>query len=334
MYIHRVGDPLESKALAQNIKVLSEVFLGETGLSRLTVLVAPTNSGPSYTTADAQTIADASSALHPLFPTKHHKIRVSNFDQVDISNILMEYEDKEPILLRIQQDSLQAPQANILASVEARLGYYEPASVRAQLQRQQKHYENKIADLQASLKEAQSGVSQYADTLKQTEHQLKGHRDEIAAVRHQLQQTQSEYASLRSQLQLQENIEQSEIVQGLKDLNRDIDDIGRFISEYLVDNYGRATFDKDPEDLTTQDARHLHELKLMLGHVNGHSSLVSSSSGEDMVAEDFLDYSIRSLLCLHLCVQVFSPFHPGVDPSHSNFINAMYTDVQQRGTQS
>ncbi|KAF8594086.1 hypothetical protein BDV93DRAFT_516062 [Ceratobasidium sp. AG-I] len=341
VYIHRAGDPLSSKILAQNIKVLSEVILGETGLSRLTVLVVPANSGPLHSASVAQMVAHASSALHPLFPTRDHRILVSNFDQSDITNILTAYIDKEPVVLRIQQDSLQAPQilqVNILASVEARLGYCEHGSVRAQLQQQEKryktHYENKIAGLQALLHEAQSSVSQYADALKQTEQQLKGHRDEIVAVRCQLQQTQSEYASLRSQLQLQENIEQSEIVQGLKDLNRDIDDIGRSISEHLVDNHGQATFDKDPADLTTQDARHLHDLKMMLGHMDGHSSLISCASGIDMAAEDFFDYSIRSLLCLYLCEQVFSPFHPGVDPSQSNFINAMYADVQQREPQA
>ncbi|KAF8606764.1 hypothetical protein BDV93DRAFT_553238 [Ceratobasidium sp. AG-I] len=304
IYIHRAGDSLESRALTQNIKVLSEVFLGEAGLSRLTVLVVPDNSRPLNSASAVKMITHASSALRPLFPTKHHKILVSNFDRVDISSILMAYADKKPVVLRVQQDSLKAPQFNLLASVEARLGYCEYESMRVQLEEQERRHRTQISGLQALLPEAS------VDILKQTEQQLRDCRGEIAAMRHQLQQTQSEYASLRSQFNLQENIEQSEIVQCLTDLNRDIENIGQSISGYLVDNYVQAAFDKDPVEVTALDAHNLHDLKILLGHVDGSPSLISFSSG------------------------VFSPFHPGVDSLQNDFANEMYADVQLREPQT
>ncbi|KAF8594089.1 hypothetical protein BDV93DRAFT_529526 [Ceratobasidium sp. AG-I] len=338
VYIHRAGDPLESRALAQNMKVLSEVFLGEAGLSRLTIIVVPASSATLDPDSIFQDMSQPGSALRAVCAAKGVKIRISTLEKPNIDKILLPYASQIPIQLHIQSRFLQNPKIDFIASIEDRLGYREIHPVRTQLDKHPKQsqnpYENEIATLKESLLDAQSRASHYSSAYKQTDQQLKGVEDEMAALRRQHQQTQSEYGSLRSQLQLQENVEQSDIVQSLKDLNRGIDDIGRSISEYLVDTYGQSIFGKSPDDITALDAKHLPDLKVLLCHAEGKSSLISSSSEIGMRVEDFFDYSIRCLLCLYLCQKVFGPFHPGIDVSQSDLIKAMYYDVQQREPQA
>ncbi|KAG8684776.1 hypothetical protein FRC08_013492 [Ceratobasidium sp. 394] len=206
----------------------------------------------------------------------------------------------------------------------------------ALVSRLQSHERNpeELHSLQATLKKTESQLADCSRAYKQAKRQLATSQEESAGLRRQLQQIQSEYGSLRSQLQLQENIEQSSLVQTLKDLNREVDDIGRLVSAYLFDNYVQKLFGKEPSVVTALDARHLPELKALLGHISGRPSLVAASNDVGMPIEDSLDYAIRTLLCKYLCGRIFRPFHPSVDSSKNDTVAAMYDDVQRREPQA
>ncbi|KAG8734844.1 hypothetical protein FRC10_011378 [Ceratobasidium sp. 414] len=191
-----------------------------------------------------------------------------------------------------------------------------------------------LHSLQETLKKTESQLSEHSHAYRQTKRQLATSQEESAGLRQQLQWIRSECWSLRSQLHLQDNTEQSSIVQTLKDLNREVDDVGRLISEYLFDNYVQKVFGKGPSVVTALGAHHLPELKALLGHVDGRPSLVAASNDVGMPAEDFLDYATRTLLCKHLCGRVFSPFHPAADPSKNGVVAAIYDDVQRREPQA
>ncbi|KAG9103544.1 hypothetical protein FRC06_010029 [Ceratobasidium sp. 370] len=401
IYIHRAGDPLESRALAQNVDVLSEVFLGDSGLPRLTIMVVPGGSG-AHKSASAREVS-----RHDIFRTaqrKGAKIVEAPLDQRHMDDILISYTSQPPVLLRVQLEGIRDPQVPIVTRIQERLGYHDADSVKLcvdeQVRLQLASYTEQIRSLEAALKEKESealessgaheqtkqklakyqaeiqelrqtlrqGRNEY-DTLvsqlqlheghaeelrslqetlkrtesqladcsrayKQTKRQLATSQEESVRLRQQLQRIQGEYGSLRSQLQLQENTEQSSIVQTLKDLNREVDDIGRLVSEYLSDNYVQKVFGKEPSVVTALDAHHLPELKTLLGHINGRPSLVAASNDVGMPVEDFLDYAIRTLFCKHLCGRIFSPFHPAVDSSKNDVVAAMYDDVQQREPQA
>ncbi|KAG9091447.1 hypothetical protein FS749_016542, partial [Ceratobasidium sp. UAMH 11750] len=158
---------------------------------------------------------------------------------------------------------------------------------------------------------------------------------ELLELRQQIQQAQGEHTSLRSRLQLQENTGLGGINKALADLNQGIDDVGRVTSQYLVDKHVQKAFDKNASNVTALDAHHLPELKVLLGHVDGRSSLVASWDHKvALPLSDFLDYAIRSLLCEHICERIFVPFHPAVNPSQSSALASMYHDIQQRETQT
>jgi hypothetical protein len=99
----------------------------------------------------------------------------------------------------------------------------------------------------------------------------------------------------------------------------------------LVDNRLQKGFTTDPGDVIAMYARHLPELKALLGHVEGKSSLVASPSGKGIGVEDLFDYLIRFSLCKLLRNIVFDPFHPQAELPQNDFVAAMYHDVQQRG---
>ncbi|KAG8737709.1 hypothetical protein FRC10_007908 [Ceratobasidium sp. 414] len=143
-------------------------------------------------------------------------------------------------------------------------------------------------------------------------------------LRDRLQQTQAEYASLRSRLQLKENTEMGQVTQQLVDLNRQIGDLGHTISNYLVDAYTQA-------GATSLNAHQLPELKAMFLHTEGLSSLVESSAGIGMVAPDFFDYAIRSILCQQLCKHIFRPFHPNIP--EPNAMSRAYPCIQSQESQ-
>ncbi|QRV77749.1 50S ribosome-binding GTPase [Ceratobasidium sp. AG-Ba] len=224
----------------------------------------------------------------------------------------------------------------------------EITALNGQLQKSQEEYEillrslqkresqaKEMQSLQETLKSKESKLLEYSQAYKHIKQNLAATQAETSGLHKQLQQTQGEYASLRSQLQLQENIEQSDIVRSLKDLNREIDEIGHLISEYLFDKHVQIVFaGKEPSDVTSLNARHLPELKKLLGHVDSQSSLVASSDETGLPIEDFLDYGIRALLCKYLFRRIFDPFHPAVDASHNSIMTSMYDDIKLREPQA
>ncbi|KAG9126355.1 hypothetical protein FRC07_003748 [Ceratobasidium sp. 392] len=400
VYLHRAGDPLDSRALKQNMDVISDVFLGDPGLARLTIVVVPESGMDRAACVRVASRATVFRALH----AKGARIVGARLNQKSIDQILTPYAFQDPLLLHIQQEAIRDPHIVPGTLIEERLGYYQPESMkllvdqqvkqclvphtdllrslettlkekelelqessrargqakqqvastqeeilalRQKLQRSQgdnesllsqlqlhKGYAEEIYSLQAVLKDAESKLLSYSQAYQQTKQQLTTSREESSGLRQQLQQIQSEYASLRSQLQIQENTEQSDIVQTLKDLNRDIDDFSRSISEHLSDNYVHEVFGKEPSDMTALNARHLPELKALLNHTDGRPSLVAASDEMGMPIEDFLDYATRALLCGYLCQNVFGPFHPAIDPSHNKIMATMYDDVQRREPQA
>ncbi|KAG8737711.1 hypothetical protein FRC10_007910 [Ceratobasidium sp. 414] len=309
VYIHRAGDPLESRALVQNLGVLFDIFLGDSGLSRLTIIVVPEKSATQAPTSAAQALFRIN--RFRAAEAKGAKIVASTLCKTNVDAVLAPYASHAPILLHIQEQYIQNPQAALGNQIKAQLGYHEGSSCG-----------KKTRLLETKLEEKECELSELSRAREQIEQQT-------LALSQQLQQTRKEYVSLRSQLQLHENIEQGDIVQTLKDINRSIDDLSRSISQYIVDTYSEPVFGKEAGNVTTLDARHLPDLKVLLGHVEGRSSFVVSSDGRGMPIEDFLDYATRSLLCKHLCKKIFDRFHPAIDKSLDDALAAMADDVER-----
>ncbi|KAG8792446.1 hypothetical protein FRC12_006093 [Ceratobasidium sp. 428] len=333
IYIHRVGDLLESRALAQNLGVLFDVFLGDSGLSRLTIMVVPDKPGMQAPNSAAQALS-RSSVFRPAI-SKGAKVLASTLRQTDIESILMACSERDPVLLQVQQTSVSNMRAMLRIQIEERLNHHGGESTRLHNDVRTKldlaSFEKKVPSFDSILEAKEREISQLSHSHKQSQQQLARNQRETALLSEQFRQTQKEYASLRSQLQLHENIEQGDIVQALKDLNRSIDDLSRSISQHVVDTYAEAVFGKQPSDITAVEARDLPKLKALLGHVEGRSSLVTMSDGTGMPVEDFLDFAIRCLLCDYLSVAIFRPFHPAADSSQNTIVAAMYQSLQREG---
>ncbi|KAG8737706.1 hypothetical protein FRC10_007905 [Ceratobasidium sp. 414] len=327
VYIHRAGDPLEGANLAQNLSVLFDVFLGDSGLSRLTIMVVPGKSGTQAPYSVAQDLSRASGFRTAL--AKGARAVVSTLRQTDIDNILTSCASLDPVLLRVQQESIRNLRAAITTQIKGRLDRSTKLRGDAQANLNLSTYD----ELESTLKEKERQVLELSRAHEQIEQQLARSQEETLALGQQLQQTRKEYVSLRSQLQLHENTEQSNIVQALKDLNRSIDDLARSISQYMVDTHSEAVFGKETTDVTSLNALCLPELKMLFGHVEGNSSLVASSDGRGMPIEDFLDYATRSSLCKHLFEAIFSPFHPAADSAHNTIVATIYDNVRRQEPQ-
>jgi hypothetical protein len=336
VYIHHADDYLESRTLARNLQVLQKVFLGDEWLRRLTILVVP-NPFKSYEQGElVGSISRPTSAFHDICAGGALPL-VSSLDKVDICRILAaRYALMGPALLHIQKERLNPTGPDYSHLIREHLGFSEYHLVERQLENQEKSlqskYQGDIHGLKDSLGNAEDNLNQAHDQLKQSEDALRACQADKTQLRQRLaDQTESEDRPLHFQLRLQENVELSDIFQALQGLNRHIDDFGRSISAYMVDNYVQTTFGKTSESVTTLHAHSPAELKKLLGHIDGSSSLVESSSGKGMGVEDFFDYATCSLLCDHLCRNVFNPFHPGVEQLQNGPILAMYHDLQQRG---
>ncbi|CUA77230.1 hypothetical protein RSOLAG22IIIB_06585 [Rhizoctonia solani] len=152
---------------------------------------------------------------------------------------------------------------------------------------------------------------------------------ELKTLRSQLEQTELEYASLHSELQLNDNTEQSKIVQLLGELNRMIDAFGRSVAAYMVDNHKDNCFGEG--DPTTLNAPNLGGLQERFGHQEGKASLVTSSQGMGLPIEDFIDFSLRSSIFRKLYHSLFVPFHPTlVGNAESGFMTTLYEKVRRQ----
>lgn len=203
--------------------------------------------------------------------------------------------------------------------------------LKAQAEQLGRAHRLELDGFRSALAKAKARESDLSERLDQMDVEIITFYDEETSLRHQLELTQAEYASLRSHLQLQENIEQGDITRTLKSLNREIENIGRSFSAFLVDVYAVRLSGRQSTDITTLHACHLPELKDFLGHREGSSSLVASSQGQGLSIEDFFDYTIRSTLCRYLYERVFCPFHPGGEGSESIDLGTMYSGIRRRG---
>ncbi|CUA78557.1 putative membrane protein ycf78 [Rhizoctonia solani] len=286
IFVHRVGDSIQSRSLRQNLQVSTDIFLKEAGTSRLTVLesqlgirrVAPT------------TLLDEVRYQHSAFDSAGKLgATVSQIsDRLGFIDLLKLYASQTPIMLPIQLEGSRGSRSDFTTRIERTLGYYGQGSVQTLL-RSQEH----------NLRETYEPI---LDRQRESESQLQ----------QRLKEAELGYSSLRSQLQLQENVEQSEVVQALNDLNRMIDDIGRSTSAYLTDTYVSSVFGRDPSNVTALDSIDLPALKTLLDHVDGEASLIMSSRGKGMQIECFLDFAIRHMICRHLTREIFEPFHPAI----------------------
>ncbi|KAG8732574.1 hypothetical protein FRC11_012527 [Ceratobasidium sp. 423] len=335
LYIHQAGDTFRSRALARIFEVISGTFLGSDGLSRLTILVACDNipvMGPGVIDelrhpSSAFSGAVAAGARIEMFDPKRNGFQ----------DVLEAYVLERSISLPIQQFTRMS-RPDFVSHMEDLLGCYERDTLRSRLMIQENKlketFDIQIQELNSELEHKNARLGQYHSTHQQNQGHNATQDEMITMLNRRLLQSRQEYSSLRSQLQLQENFEQSEIVQELKDLNRRIDDIGRSFSAHLTDKYVLTTFDKDLGDTTALDARNLHELKILLGGADDKPSLISSTEGKGMDAEGFLDFSIRSLLCTMLYVGVFRPFHPSIPVSQSKWLHDIYEDIRTREPQA
>ncbi|GAB1528302.1 hypothetical protein RhiTH_011495 [Rhizoctonia solani] len=217
IYVHRAGNAVHSMSLLRNFRVLTNIFLGNAGMARLTFLVTQTdNQDADY----AEILNSRGSVFQAAFSAGARFAACPN--QTGFIQLLEHYASQEPIILPIQLDQSYKFHHNFLNRVEKELGYYEYSSGQSLLNEQ----ERQLRELYES--------------------QLSVQRESELQVHQQLKQSQLEYSSLRSQLQLQENIEQSQVVQALKDINRMIDDFGRSMAAYLTDNYPvMRTYEKE-----------------------------------------------------------------------------------------
>ncbi|KAG8712279.1 hypothetical protein FRC11_000549 [Ceratobasidium sp. 423] len=332
LYIHQAGDTVQSRSLARVLTVLSAAFFDSAGLSRLTILVACDNvRGVDPTTIDELCHPNS---VFSVFTSEGARIEMFNPDRNGFQEILKAYSSKRPIPLPIQQFS-RMPRSEFVSHMEDLLGCYEADALRSRLISQEKwlkdSFDAQVQRLSSDLQEKSIQLGRYHSTHQQNEDRWASQDEVIAKLNRELLQSHQEYSSLRSQLQLQENIEQSEVVQEFQDLNRRIDDIGRSFSEYLTDKYVLAVFGKDIGETTALDARNLSELKLLLGHVDGKPSLIASTKGEGMDVEGFLDFSIRGLICSMLFSRVFWPFHPSIPVAQSKLLHDVHKDIRERG---
>ncbi|CAE6433796.1 unnamed protein product [Rhizoctonia solani] len=336
LYIHQAGDAVQSRALARVFAVLSAAFFDSVGLSRLTILVACDN----LRAADPTAIEELHhpSSVFSIFTREGARIEGFNPERNGFQEVLKAaYLSKRPISLPIQQfPRMSRPE--FVSHMEDLLGCYEIDALQSRLASQEKRlndsFDAQMQTLNSDLQEKDDQLGRYHTTRQQNGDRLATQDKIIAILNQKLLQSHQEYSSLRSQLQLQENVEQSELVQELQDLNRRIDDIGRSFSEYLTDKYVLAVFGKDLGETTALDARNLSELKLLLGHVDGKPSLIASAKGEGMDVEGFLDFSIRSLLCAMLFGRVFWPFHPSIPLDQSKMLHQVYKDIRGREPQA
>ncbi|KAL5632451.1 hypothetical protein ACGC1H_005420 [Rhizoctonia solani] len=304
IYVHRAGNTVRNRSMLRNFRVLTNIFLGHTGITRLTFLVTQTGTqGVGF-----QNILDEMKARGSVFgytfPAGAAIAATPN--RAGFIATLRSYLSQTPIMLPVQLNDSYKSHATFAARIEKELGYYEYKSAQSLLdgleQQLRADYEHKLVDRCA------------------TETQLQ----------RELQKTQLEYSSLRSQLQLQENIEQSQVVQTLHDLNRMIEDLGRSISSYLYDEYVAKSFDVDLADVTTLNASDLPTLKSLAGHKHDMTSFIQTTNGQGMQIECFLDFMIRNKICLHLAREIFSPFHPGINPSLNQVLRATFENIQKQ----
>ncbi|CCO36069.1 hypothetical protein BN14_10191 [Rhizoctonia solani AG-1 IB] len=348
IYVHYATDPLQSRSLTENLNVLFNVLLGQPVLRHLVILVVPSrSSGIVHATSIAADI-QAPGSTFCVAHTAGARVMVSRLGAEDVFDVLRDFVTNDFIQAKAQCDR----PTNVRHAIEQALGYCDISSVNAAVLRQKEATTQEyrpsllaakeelgttrlaLAQTQRVLADTKDKSDRYQAGYRQLEVQIGGEQKRSQELSRKLQETQAEYSSLRSQLQLQDNIEQSEVMLGLKDINQAIEDIGRTFSARFVDQYANAAFSKDVLEVTTLDARDPMALRVVFDHREGEPSFIKSSSGAGMMVEDFFDYGIRHLLCSFLWQRIFSRFHPRLDDPLDQLLIHIYKDVQRREPQT
>jgi hypothetical protein len=298
-------------------------LLGDSFLKRLTVLLAHRFQGEVNQREIIAPLLDSKSPFRDLCDLGA-RVEVSPLETQSVRTLLLSFTENRPELVSVQNElgrSGRIPNDGDISTYLtkcARMKHGESVAIRPKV-------------TTASLTQIQNQVSssrQPSKDIKRLELQLAESKKQTEDFSSQLQQRLSQYTALCSQLQIHENTEQSEIVQNLIDINRRIEDLALSLSQHLVDTYGGH------DKTTTQCAVQLSELKLLFEHQEGRGSLVQSSKGVGMLLEDFLDVSIRSILCEQLYKRIFAPFHPGIqqgDP-RNQYTAQLYSHIKEKGT--
>lgn len=318
LYLHPAGSDLDSDQLKQNISALC-FLLGDFWLPRLTIAVIANASDGSVDDNTLRTLKEPTSPFHSAY-VAGAKIEALSLEPPAIRDILLNYTQIPPQMPHVQTKFRIGRTQRLSAYIEEGLGRgsHNTTGPRSHRQRTTDH---RRSSLKATLEES-------TDSIKKLELALIESQAETDSLRDQLEQNRSEYASLRSELQLQDNMEQSKIVESLKNLNRNIENFGRAVAERLVDDY----IGSPAPEFTTLQASNLSGLKTQFGHHEGEASLVLSSSGAGMMAEDFLDLALRSLICRQIHEKIFLPFHPALASSTENmFVTDLYEKIRLQG---
>ncbi|CAE6435885.1 unnamed protein product [Rhizoctonia solani] len=313
LYLHPQGKATKDAHLKQTIEALQRL-VGDPWLSFITIAAIGNEPNTDLTDTIAQLQA-STSPFHSLH-SRGAKIMPLSLELPKVQEILLEFDPIPPSQPRLFQKvkSNHGHFDGLDAFIEEIIGYHRKESTGKTIRPRTR----------ISYEESEASRQQLQLTLDETEIELK-------SLRSQLEQTQLEYSSLRSELQLNDNTEQSKLVQSLNDLNRAIDDFGRSVAAYLVDDYKTGRL--DTEDPTTLDALDFAGLQRQFGHQAGKSSLVASFKGDGLPIEDFIDLALRGFICQKLCKNVFDPFHPtlplGAEP---DFMDSLYEEVRRQAS--
>ncbi|KAG9074565.1 hypothetical protein FS749_013850, partial [Ceratobasidium sp. UAMH 11750] len=316
VYLHPGDSNLNCDHLKQTIGAL-KTLIGEHSLSHLKVAVVPKDNG---TVVDMDLIRSLQGPTSPFHAIHEGGAEILGLPlrSENIREFLLGYTQLPPLVLRIQNQLARGNLGPLRVYIERILGSTSAESSSGPSSRPRRGADR------VSKAEATERSQHLELALAESEAETKLLRDRF-------EQTQSEYVSLRSELQLNDNTEQSKIVQSLKDLNRCIENFGRSVAEHIVDNYVSPYTD----DETTLKASNLPGIKAQFCHQEGRPSLVVSSTGRGMPTEDFFDLSIRFILCKRLHEHIFLPFHPTLaGDSRNEFMNDLYQEVRRQDHQT
>ncbi|EUC54015.1 AIG1 domain protein, putative, partial [Rhizoctonia solani AG-3 Rhs1AP] len=325
IYLLAHNTPLGSGVLKRNLCLLHNL-LGDSFMDRLTILLVPRSREQIDQKELVRPLLDPKSPFYPLHRLGA-QVDVLSLETQAIRKLLLSYTQKPPVLMNVQVElcgSGRVPNNNDISTYLSKRSWTREGASAAT-----KAKTTTTRLFQLSTDTLSSTGRNFSD-IKRLELELAENKKKAESLHMQLQQNINKYNSLCSQLQIHENTEQSEIVQGLVDLNRRIEDLALSWSQYLVDTYGGQ------DKTTTQYAFCLSELKRLFEHVEGRASLVQSSRGTGMLIEDFLDVAVRSILCEQLYKRVFAPFHPGIplsDPKNS-YTAKLYNRIKDKETQA
>lgn len=311
IYIHPEGLGLGSSTLQKNLHALRNLF-GDSHLDRFTILFVPRSN-----TIDRDRLV--SSLKNPPSPFSDicklgARVEVSTLETQAIRQVLLRYSAKTPVLMKVHDDYSREAKIDVGRYIRKCLqakGSWADANT--------KHTSNQDSTKPKPVQDSSAETKQLTERILELD-------SKVGELLAELERSRAEYTSLRSQLQIHENVEQSEVTQTLMDLNRQVEDLARSLSQHLVDTYAQP-------NMTTREAFQLGEIQKLFEHPETKASLVLSSTGVGRPLEDFFDLAMRSLISEQLYKRIFLPFHPNVPAADqkNTYTTKLYSQVRERG---